>query len=164
MGPGRLEIQGALQSATKLAQIAAATVEEGCVGETVAVLLATAQRENATDPAVRRVLERVIRDEQRHAELAWKFVRWALLQGEPGVEAAVRAAFTGARAALLASPVAEDPSCDLSLWQAHGRLQKKEVRAIVQNIGSLLDPCERALYERSTPSADARRAGAQPTA
>jgi len=32
----------------------------------------------ATDPAVRRVLERIARDEARHAELGYRFLRWAL--------------------------------------------------------------------------------------
>jgi hypothetical protein len=51
---------------------------EGCVGETVAALEARVAREHATDSHVRHVLDRIAPDEERHAELAWKLIRWAL--------------------------------------------------------------------------------------
>jgi hypothetical protein len=61
------------------------TFREGCVGETVAALEAREALDRASDPEVRSVLERIAEDEQRHAELAWRFVRWAL-----GQDAAIR--------------------------------------------------------------------------
>ncbi len=78
-----------------LAALARDTFLEGCVGETGAVL----EAEHALaalgpdgDPAVRDVLERIVRDETRHAELAWQTVTWAVASGGPDVLAAVHAA------------------------------------------------------------------------
>ena len=78
-----------------LAAVARDTFIEGCVGETGAVLEAeralAALRQDG-DPAVRDVLERIVRDETRHAELAWQTVTWAVTSGGPEVLAAVHAA------------------------------------------------------------------------
>jgi hypothetical protein len=68
------------------------TFREGCVGETLSVGLAAAQLRDATDPAVRAALARIVGDEARHAELAWDVLAWALEVGGPEVRAAVAAA------------------------------------------------------------------------
>ncbi len=78
-----------------LAALARDSFLEGCVGETGAVL--EAERALAAlgpdgDPAVRDALERIVRDETRHAELAWQTVTWAVASGGPAVLAAVHAA------------------------------------------------------------------------
>jgi hypothetical protein len=80
VGPGPLAVGGALD-ALSLRDALIGTIREGCVGETIAALEAAEAREHATDPAVRAMLDRIARDELRHAELAWRFVRWALDQG-----------------------------------------------------------------------------------
>jgi rubrerythrin len=49
---------------------------EGCVRETFAALLATWQAERASDPSIRRSLERIAADETRHAALAWAIDAW----------------------------------------------------------------------------------------
>lgn len=86
-------------------RIAVALVREGCVGETLAVLDAAERLAYATEPSVRRVLQRVIADESRHAALAWRALGWILRQ-YPEVEGAVQAAFVEEAARLFAEPVA----------------------------------------------------------
>ena len=69
-------MQGALE-ARSLAGIVETAVLEGCIGETVAALEAAEALAFATDESVRAALSRVAEDEARHAELAYRFVRWA---------------------------------------------------------------------------------------
>jgi len=75
--PGPLAMDAALDEQT-LEAIAVLTFREGCVGETVAALEAREALDDATNPEVRAALGRIAIDEQRHAELAWRFVSWAL--------------------------------------------------------------------------------------
>ncbi|NUO48457.1 MAG: ferritin-like domain-containing protein [Polyangiaceae bacterium] len=81
LSPTALPEAAKLSLASDLASLAAAAVKEGCVGETLAALVASAQHDVATDNAVRSALEVVRADEGRHAELAWKLVAWALRAG-----------------------------------------------------------------------------------
>ncbi len=79
--PGRLDLDCALNE-TELRDVAVATVLEGCIGETVAAMEAEWASEAAQDPELRRVLTIIGQDERRHAELAWRFVAWALAQDQ----------------------------------------------------------------------------------
>jgi hypothetical protein len=85
LGPGPLDMRG-VEPSPSLAAAAAAAVREGCVNT------AQQQAERTRDPVVRAVLERIARDEADHAELAWRFVAWALQVGDAAVSYAVRAA------------------------------------------------------------------------
>jgi len=75
MGPGPLPLTGALD-ASSVEAILRTTVREGCIGETRAALEASRAAETCEDPAVRSVLETIAADEARHAELAWRVVRF----------------------------------------------------------------------------------------
>jgi len=77
LGPAALDIQRCFEE-TSLTAIAKLVLREGCLGETVASLEALAAAEVASDPAVKQALTRIASDELRHAELAFKFLRWAL--------------------------------------------------------------------------------------
>jgi hypothetical protein len=77
--PGPLAMDAALDE-HELEAIAVLTFHEGCVGETVAALEAREALDGAREPDVRAALERIAADEQSHAELAWRFVRWAMGQ------------------------------------------------------------------------------------
>jgi hypothetical protein len=77
IGPSRLDIGHCFED-TSLLAIAKLVLREGCLGETVASLEALAAAEVASDPAVKRALTRIANDELKHAELAFKFMRWAL--------------------------------------------------------------------------------------
>jgi hypothetical protein len=92
LGPGRLELAG-VEPSHSLAEAAASAVREGCVNETVAALTARQQADVTRDPVVRAVLERIASDEADHAELAFRFVAWALQTGDGAVHYAVQSAF-----------------------------------------------------------------------
>jgi hypothetical protein len=76
-GPGALSMDAALD-AVRLRDVVALAVREGCVGETIAALEASESAAHCQDTRVRDVLRGIAADEQRHAELAWQFVAWAL--------------------------------------------------------------------------------------
>jgi hypothetical protein len=76
VGPGPLPI--APIGAADLREVAISALLDGCVAEGTSALLAHDAGERADDPAIRAVLRRVAHDEQRHAELAWRVVAWAL--------------------------------------------------------------------------------------
>ena len=65
------------------------TFRDGCIGETAAAWVARQAAEQCRDGEVRRVLTMIADDEERHAALAWRILRWALVL--PGArEALVR--------------------------------------------------------------------------
>jgi hypothetical protein len=76
-GPAALDIDGAL-GPSDLGRSLLTTIREGCIGETVAALEAAELAQRVTDPVVRQVLEGIAGDEKRHAELAFRFVKWTL--------------------------------------------------------------------------------------
>lgn len=98
LGPGPLDVPPSALTPRSLAELAAESVRDGCVNETLASVLAATQRAHATDPAVQAVLDDVVRDEARHASLAWRIVRWAIGQGGDEVRRAVSDAFDTAEA------------------------------------------------------------------
>jgi hypothetical protein len=105
IGPGPLDITRSLE-VTSLADIVDLVIAEGCLGETQAALDALDAAEAATDPVVRATYARIARDEQRHAELAFQFVRWALLQDDAVARERISAATISLRG--LASKAARE--------------------------------------------------------
>jgi hypothetical protein len=107
--PGPFPVGDAVHPDTSLAALARSTALEGCVGETIAAVVAAERARCETDPAVRAALEGIAADEARHAELAWRTVAWAVRTGgEPVRAAAARALVDGiasASAATTASAV-----------------------------------------------------------
>ena len=93
IGPGPLPIDERALTGWDLQSVAVGTVEEGCVGETIAAIEAQAAAELTHDDAVRAVYQRISEDESRHAELAWRFVRWAAELGGAPVRNVLREAF-----------------------------------------------------------------------
>ncbi len=77
VGPQALSMTGAL-NVSDLDEVLRLVFREGCIGETVAALQACEALALCEDPAVAAVLRRISADEARHAELAWRFVDWAL--------------------------------------------------------------------------------------
>jgi hypothetical protein len=155
LGPGSLSLEGAMPTMT-LAEIAALTAEEGCVGETLGALLAEEQARAATDPHVRAVLAKanIVRDEARHAELAWSFVRWAIARGGAPVRRAVAAAIRRAVARTLDMEIKSYEGIDVAAWRAHGRLTCADARALAERgVREIVLPCAAALLDRSASSA-----------
>jgi hypothetical protein len=77
VGPGPMPLEG-LSISTSLVAVAVQTVLEGCVGETVSAMLAERLLSSVTDPEARAALRVIARDEATHAELAFRFVAWAV--------------------------------------------------------------------------------------
>jgi hypothetical protein len=94
VGPGPLPV-GA-PAAADLDAAVAATIHEGCVGETLSAL-AVRRAAALAQPGLRDMLSKIAADEEEHAALAWRFVRWALERGADRSLAA--AAFAAAVAA-----------------------------------------------------------------
>ena len=77
VGPGPLDISNSL-AATTLGDVVDLVIAEGCFGETQAALEALEGAAGASDPVISAAYSQIAHDEQRHAELAFRFVRWAL--------------------------------------------------------------------------------------
>lgn len=148
VGPGRLSLDGALESGDST-DVVLGTVREGCVGETLAALEAAEALQHCADATVRSVLERIVVDETRHAELAWRFVAWALqtASGTPrGAELCrlVRATF--------AAELATADGCSVGQFDRemarHGVLSlpvRQRLRA--RALRDVVAPCAAALLE-----------------
>jgi hypothetical protein len=149
VGPDAMPIGDASRSLS-LAELAVAVVCEGCLGETVASLVAAEQHRVATDATVRAAMTRIAEDEARHAELAWRTVRWAIERGGEPVRRAVRRAFDAALAASGFGSGSRGPDADDSqleaAWNAHGRLTAAQQRDVTEAaIRDVIVPCMRAL-------------------
>jgi hypothetical protein len=133
LGPGPLSMEGAVANVS-LTDLAAATVREGCVGETMSAVLAGERRERARDAEVRAALERIAADETRHAELAWRTVAWAIARGGDAVRESVRLAFEAAVAPYLAyRSVGEGDDTHDELTD-HGLLPHDRIRLIEKTV------------------------------
>jgi hypothetical protein len=135
VAPSPFPFAGRVEVSADLASIAARAVREGCVGETLAALQAAEQLAAAEDPRVREALRVIADDEARHAELAFRFVAWALSHGGAEVRAAVAGAF--------AAPVGLPEPGDLPEGMAaHGRLSPTHVRALLgRGLDEVVRPC-----------------------
>jgi hypothetical protein len=145
IGPGEFPMDGVLAAGT-LAEAAAATVREGCVAETIAALQAQTQLAWATDAQARAALVRIAADEARHAELAWRFVRWAVDAGGAPVRSAAADAFAQALDRVHAEPLRSLYEVSLGAWHDHGRLTPVEERsAWLAAVRDVIEPCARDL-------------------
>lgn len=97
LGPGPLPL-GAAPIDWSVAALVTETFHGGCVGETRAALELRARAERG-DEVEREVLSRIADDEERHAELAFRTVAWALDALGPEAHEALRAAAREVRGA-----------------------------------------------------------------
>jgi hypothetical protein len=152
VGAGPLDVARALSPSVTLAQVAASTVREGCVHETIGAVRARAALVDATDPDVVAVLSVIADDEARHAELAWGFVRWAIAEGGPVVRTAVEQAFSQTLAVVAASAerlhdgLGSSTSVEARALRAHGRLSREQERTLLDDtMREVIEPCARVL-------------------
>jgi hypothetical protein len=145
LGPGPLDVSGASPAITFAGAVRAAVVE-GCIGETLSALLAEARLARAEDADVRSALRRIANEEAQHAELAWRFVGWAVATGGDDVRAVAKDAFAAALAQL---PSAWDPTlCDVApeTLRAHGLLDAFAAREVAERVlVDIVRPCAAAL-------------------
>jgi hypothetical protein len=118
VGPGPLDITGSLD-VSSLEDIVDLVIAEGCFGETSAALDALEAAETASDPVIRAAYEQIAADEQRHAELAFRFVRWALTRDEGAVRARIQAAIAADAAPSAAVRLVVEPCLQALLTLAH---------------------------------------------
>jgi hypothetical protein len=138
ISPGRLDAASAPPRAS-LADIAAATVREGCIGETIAALFAAEARDSAVDPAVIASLDAIAFDEADHAALAWRAVAFFLEIGDDEVKRAVEDAFNATPE--VSSDIESGPSL-----RRHGILSTEERQSIARKaMTEIIAPCSRAL-------------------
>jgi hypothetical protein len=146
-GPGPLRVDDAL-APLSLAELAALTAEEGCLGETLGALQAERQAALAAPP-IKQALAGIARDEERHAELAWRFVAWACRSGGAAIVERVAASIEHAAAATRAM-VVRPLAVDAAAWHAHGRLSCAEAHAIAdEGLARVVLPALDALRGRA---------------
>lgn len=149
-GPGPLDVsapQGldvVSDRSAALAAFAVATLEDACIAETAGAVIARRCAEAAQSAALRRTLARIADDEQRHAELAWQMLGWAVREGGDAVAAAVRE-----RLAQLdnTDSSAEIPHADPSesALERHGLLSRAEEQRILRATWhEVVVPCARS--------------------
>jgi len=125
-GPGRMDLSGVLEESDEPDAILRAAIREGCIEETISAAHAQVAVERATEPGMHAALARIADDEARHADLAWRFVRWAL-QAYPELTSSAEECFATA----LATPYEPDDRDDSPLLEPHGLLlsdSKSQVR------------------------------------
>jgi hypothetical protein len=137
IGPGPLPTQRS--RATSLCELAIATLRDACIPEAVGALLAAEVARVATVPAIRGAMQRIAKDEARHAELAYRTLAWTVRAGGEEVVRAIESF-------VLAAP---QPSRTATL-PSHGLLGQDVERAIIADaMSSVVVPCIRALLESS---------------
>jgi hypothetical protein len=147
LGPGPLDVQRALDHASLL-PIVRLVVREGCIGETAAALEAREAAEHAVEPRLAQLLRAVAEDETRHAELAWRFVAWALERAPGQVAEVVEQEL---RRSSPPSAVEHELSATELVLLGHGVLPES-LRLQVQNAArrEVVGPCAAALLKRTT--------------
>ncbi len=146
LGPAPLSLFATAPSRS-FDEIVRSAVVEGCVGETIAAMVAEARLEGTRDWEARSVLSRIRDDETEHAELAWRFVRWVIREKGVAAERVVLAAF---RDSLSSSPAhCEEPlgdAFDSRRFREMGLLSKGEERVVVAaGLSGIVRPAASAL-------------------
>ena len=143
VGPGPLEIEGALATAADPASILRDVVIEGCLGETRAALEARVAADRCRSPKLAAMLRSIAADEERHAALAWRFVAWVL-----DTRPELAGAFEAALAEALAQPQLHTPDAveGSEAWGVLDHAQRIELDRAVRR--ELLAPLGRQLLGR----------------
>ena len=149
IGPGPLPIGVLCMQAVQLEELVRATVAEGCVGEALAAAEALAARERAAVPVIVSLLGKIAEEEQEHAALAFRFVRWACGVGGPSVRGAAREAFERSIAACRSElPLVAASSEVSAALEAHGRLCEPARTELRQRaVSELIEPAYQELLK-----------------
>ncbi len=108
------------------ADLAVRVFFEGCVGETIAALVADRSLTGCSDEEARSALEIIAGDEARHAELAWETLAWAIGTGGEDARETLALAVAAARPAAFIPPAHEPDTDHDERLAAHGRLSRYE--------------------------------------
>ena len=141
LSPGSLPVPATIDVPQTLVDLAVSTAIEGCIGETIASIVAHEQHLHCRDEVVGKALAAIAADETRHAELAWRTVAWAIERGGHEVRTAVADVFRRAAAHL---PNFEASDGGLA---AHGRLDQQTLSNIKRRaLEEVVLPCAAALF------------------
>lgn len=140
VGPAAFPLPTTMTLHRDLRSLALATATEGCIGETLAALIAAEAAAKAEDAVVRRTLLLIQKEEERHAALAWRILSWALEQSDADLREEVADLF--AQATLAPRPArTADPALI-----AHGALDSdRENTVCAQGMRDVILPCAAAL-------------------
>ena len=114
VGVGALDIENCLDGSSDPWTVLHATLVEGCVGETASAAIAAEARRRCTNEVIARVLDKIITDESRHADLAWKFCAW-MLDAHPELAGQAAEAFGQAEQESVSAAPAADEGWDAAL-------------------------------------------------
>ncbi|MFO0624174.1 MAG: ferritin-like domain-containing protein [Polyangiales bacterium] len=147
LGPAPLDL--ALAAPQDLAAFACDTLRAGCIGESVAAVTASAQRDAARDPAVREALARITDDETAHASLAWRTLAWCLQAGGAPVRRALLDAWRSMSGGAQLGPFDDVPAgVDRAAWRDHGRLDAATRAAVARRVWrEVVTPCVEAALD-----------------
>ncbi|KYF62230.1 ferritin-like domain-containing protein [Sorangium cellulosum] len=151
IAPGAFPFEGRVEVEADLASIAARAAREGCIGETLAAVIAAEELGAAEDPAVRSALAIIAADEARHAELAWRTAAWAIRVGGERVRAAVEEVFAGLERADAWEIVngGQDDRVEGAALAAHGRFgAAARADAAARAIAEVVRPAAKMLLAR----------------
>jgi hypothetical protein len=127
LAPGALPLHGALE-AQSFADFVRENLLEGCIGETLAAIRVGEQARAADDHALAAELAGIAEDEARHAELAFRILRFCS-EREPQVTAGVlREVLAGWRRPADVGTATTEPR-----WARAGRLTPEEASPLDQN-------------------------------
>lgn len=141
--------------AAQLVRLAQESVLDGCLGEGVAAALLAEGSRCAADPGLSALLATVAGDEQRHTELAWDIVTWALAEGGTLVAEALQQ--TLPRLPEVAPRPSKPPIGSALLWQAHGKvfgekaqhLYTQTQQSVAARLTTLLSPYTADAYRQA---------------
>ena len=152
VGPDTLDMSDSMNG-WDVESLLVTTIEEGCIGETVAAMIAAEGSARAEDPVVRAALAEIADDENRHSQLAWRFVAWALTEYGQRAHDIVRREFQRHLNTRLAATALSVPGQELAIdLRRHGVLspsQSWSLAAIAR--AEVIGPCAIELL-RSVPA------------
>ncbi len=141
VGPGQLNVPSFSAALDQPERILDAAIAEGCIDETISTQYARQASASCVDHGIQVVLDKIVDDEDRHAELSWNFVAWMLAQ-DPALVPVAQASF---RQHLAQRAVAGVPD-DTDLVEGHGILgAAAQTRARAHAIEHVILPRARAL-------------------
>jgi hypothetical protein len=129
------QVPRATRRSRSLAEILRENMVEGCVRETFGALVAAWQASHSADPEITSAMQRVARDELRHAALSWAIARWS----ESTLNEEERASIASARGAAIDELVAEaERSLHPELIEVAGLPSGDVQRAMLQELRTTL--------------------------
>jgi hypothetical protein len=154
VGPGPLDIRGGLDEPFDLDSIALTLAAEGCIAETVSLILLAAARDRARDPAVVAMLAAIVEEEEAHVLLAWEALAWMCRRGAR--PSGLMAVFRDAEQHVGLGATTERPGNPAAMRE-HGYLAVEERREIASlALARVVAPAARELFASLGHDTDVR--------